>query len=112
MSGIPRLDLPYTTMSAAEFRKLGLLREINRKILHPLGLALHTCVDPDTGEEYFGQVRDYRASAPEGVAFPDEALDSDAVRDSTDALDFARAERAGKRAALYGWVVQPIPERK
>jgi hypothetical protein len=92
-----------------QFRQLGILREINRQFLHPLGLALSTAYDPKTGEEYLYRVLDYR-DTPQGPVFADEVLDSDAVRDAADALELTRAEREFARKAAFGWVVQPIPE--
>lgn len=52
-------------MSAKEFRELGLLQEVNRLYLHPMGLALEIVVEDD-GTEHFGEVWDYRAD-PEGM---------------------------------------------
>lgn len=55
-------------MGAKEFSELGLLHEVNRQILHPLGLALEIVEDDETGKVSFGQVWDYRED-PEGISF-------------------------------------------
>lgn len=69
-----------SSKAAAEFLlDNGLLFEINRKILHPLGLALEVRreTDDETGElkevTGFGGLWDYRDD-PEGVLFGDEAF--------------------------------------
>lgn len=55
-------------MDIKEFRELGFLQEANRQFFHPLGLALETVVDEETGEERLGGVWDYRDD-PEGIFF-------------------------------------------
>ena len=60
---------------AAEFLlDSGLLFEINRKILHPLGLALETVVHED-GTVEFGQIWDARDD-PEGMLYADDCYAS------------------------------------
>ena len=60
MSDIKRMDI-------TEFRELGFLQEVNRRFLHPLGLALEVVLEPD-GTEHLGGVWDYRDD-PEGMIF-------------------------------------------
>lgn len=90
-------------MNVREFRELGLLQEINRRLLHPMGLALDVAIERD-GSESLGGVWDYRDSRV-GVRFdfePDVAKAS-----SVDALfESHRAERERR----YGWHVQPAGE--
>lgn len=83
-----------------EFREIGYLQELNRRFLHPLGLALEVVVDNETGKETLGGVWDYRDD-PEGMFF-DEV---DEVR----AADIQRLwDIKGEiRQAKFGWVVQP-----
>lgn len=50
----------------------GLLFEINRQVLHPLGLALEVDVN-DSGKIDFGDVWDCRED-PEGILFDPETL--------------------------------------
>ena len=61
-----------------EFRELGFIQEINRRLLHPCGLALEVIVDLETGEEKLGGIWDYRDD-PEGMAFADGMITVDKV---------------------------------
>ena len=56
-------------MNIKDFRELGLLQEINRQLLHPLGLALEVKIDVKTGEESLSGIRDCRDDDDEGVYF-------------------------------------------
>ena len=60
--------------AAAFLRDTGLLFEINRKILHPLGMALETQI-ADDGTETFGALWDCRDD-PEGMIYNDECYAS------------------------------------
>ena len=60
MSDIKRLPVK-------DFREQGYLQELNRRFLHPLGLALEVVVEED-GTERFGGVWDYREDA-EGIIY-------------------------------------------
>lgn len=91
---IKRLDV-------AEFRRLGYLQELNRRFLHPLGMALEVLIDDD-GTERFGQVWDYRDD-PEGMRFADGVIDSTMA----DRVDGEWREKAQSRDRLLGWAVQP-----
>jgi len=86
-----------------EFREAGYLQELNRRFLHPLGLALAVSVD-EAGEETVGPIWDCRDD-PEGVVFEDGVVDaSKAARVSTEL-----EERAPRRIEALGFVVQPVP---
>jgi hypothetical protein len=61
---------PIKRADIKELRKLGLIFEINRTVLHPLGLALEVTIHDDGTEELSG-VWDCRDD-PEGVAFGDD----------------------------------------
>lgn len=54
-------------MNIKEFRELGLLVELNRTFLHPLGLALGIIFEDD-GTEKIGGIWDYRDN-PEGMLY-------------------------------------------
>lgn len=54
-------------MDIGEFRRLGYLHEVNRRFLHPLGLALVVGIDED-GTERLQGVIDNRDD-PEGMAY-------------------------------------------
>lgn len=88
-------------MDVAEFRREGYLQEVNRRFLHPLGLALEVVVEED-GSERLGGVWDCRGDA-EGVYFAGDA-DTAAKAARVDAL---WAERGAARRAALGFVVQP-----
>lgn len=93
---IPKMDV-------AEFRRLGFLQEINRRLLHPLGLAIEVNLNPETGEETLGSIWDYRAD-PEGLRFDPGTIDPAKAR----AFDRMWESRALARQDLLGYVVQPI----
>lgn len=58
-----------------EFREKGYLQELNRSLLHPLGLALSVKVNDDGSEEIDG-IYDYR-DVPEGVYYAIEHGDKE-----------------------------------
>ena len=59
--------MPEKRIDAKEFQKLGYLQEVNRLLLHRLGLALEVVTEED-GSVRFGGVWDLRDD-PEGMAF-------------------------------------------
>ncbi len=63
-------DIPM--LSVAEFRRMGLLQEVNRLFFHPRGLALEVIIDEGQPER-FGNVWDYRDD-PEGMGFADNMI--------------------------------------
>lgn len=88
----------------AEFRKQGYLRELNRRFLHPLGLAMEV-VDNDDGSESLGGVWDYRED-PEGMQYLPEVL-SDAAREQSERIDREIDSKRSAREALFGAAIQP-----
>jgi len=92
-------------MSVKEFRKLGLLQEVNRRVLHPCGLALEVVVNDETGEVSFGQVWDFRDD-PEGLIYRDEDLDVNKKL----AVDTLLAAKEAVRLEQLGYVIQPVEE--
>jgi hypothetical protein len=62
-----------------EFRQLGFLQEVNRRFLHPLGLALEVIIDEKTEEEKLGGVWDYRDD-PEGMFFAEDMIKIDRAK--------------------------------
>lgn len=99
-------DLPK--IDAAEFQKLGLLMEVNRRVLHPLGFALAVTRDEDTGEVTWGPVYDAR-SDPEGIYF--DGFSAEEI-ERLKALDALRDERAPARMKSLGYVVEPVRENR
>lgn len=89
----------------AELRELGVIQEINRLLLHPLGLALEVRIAED-GSETLGRVWDYRDD-PEGIAYGE---DYDQFR-AGKAVGVANAiEQKGlTRGPALGYIVQPFP---
>jgi hypothetical protein len=85
------------------FLKDGYLHELNRQVLHPLGLALEVVVEED-GSARLGGVWDFRDD-PGGMIFGEDTLSPEK------ALQVARiqdARRPGRVEALGYWV-QPVP---
>ena len=90
-------------MSVKEFRELGLLQMINRKVLHPMGLALEVIVNFDTKGQEFGEVWDYRDD-PEGMAFDEGEIDAEKAETAEAMFESKRSVREEK----FGWHVQPV----
>lgn len=95
---IQRIDI-------AEFRRLGYVQEINRRFLHPLGLAIEVVIDDD-GNESLGGVWDYRDD-PEGIHYDGVDLVEGASRTQD---EWNRREPA-RRSAL-GYMVQPTSKNE
>jgi len=87
-------------LDVAEFRQVGYLAELNRRFLHPLGLALEVVVEDD-GSARLGGVWDYRDD-PEGIAYVNPPNAEQAAR-----IDKLWAERELARRAALGYMVQP-----
>jgi hypothetical protein len=87
-----------------EFRALGFIQEINRRFLHPCGLALEVVVDQETGEETLGGVWDYRDD-PEGMVFAEGVIAVDKVRTVNEILK----SKEDIRLRELGYVIQPVP---
>lgn len=94
-------DEAVKKMSVKEFRELGYLQELNRQLLHPLGIALEVVVAED-GSESFGGVWDSRDDE-EGFVFGEGLIDPSKAKFIYDQM----AERSHKRFAALGFVIQP-----
>ena len=82
----------------------GLLFEINRRILHPLGLALEVVVYEDGGCR-IGEIWDFRDES-DGMCFQEgEAFDGGLVKWERFRREFADAKIA-QRKKILGYVVQ------
>jgi hypothetical protein len=98
---------PIKRMSPREFRELGYLQELNRRFLHPLGLALEIAIDED-GVERFGNVWDYRKD-PEGLIYAPGMIDPDkAERIRRE----AQRKLGPRKKLLNGHFVQHPDDRK
>lgn len=94
-------------MGIKEFRKLGFVQEINRRLLHPCGLALEVIVDQETGEEKLGGIWDYRED-PEGIYFAEDTLSRAKAQSVVDLFN----SKISHRREAFGHIIQPIPEKK
>lgn len=90
------------TMAIKEFRERGLLQELNRQFLHPLGLALEVWLLPN-GEEMFGQVWDSRDD-PEGIVFGPDTME---VAKAKLILE-EQIRRSAHRENALGYNIQPL----
>lgn len=87
-------------MEVSEFRQAGYLQELNRRFLHPLGLAMEVVIEDD-GAVHFGGVWDYRDD-PEGIVFAD--LDLAHAAAIEDEIERRRPEREMR----LGYWIQPV----
>ena len=87
-----------TRIDIAEFRQLGLLQELNRRFLHPLGLALEIIRDDDKTET-LGGIWDYRAD-PEGMLY--NVLDKEKMQLAKEFI----AKQHSKRMKTMGFIIQ------
>lgn len=88
-------------LSVKEFREQGYLQELNRRFLHPLGLALEVVVEED-GTERFGDVWDSRDD-PEGMIYGPNMIDPEKVK----RVDGEASHKAVTRIKELGYVIQP-----
>ena len=92
-------------MSLVEFVDKGYLQELNRRFLHPLGLALEVVVDENLHPTHFGRVWDYRDD-PEGMIYDSNLLDLEKAKCIN---RFAR-DRKPARLEAVGYWIQPVDE--
>jgi len=91
-------------MSVAEFREEGYLQELNRRFLHPLGLALEVVVCED-GSEQFGRIWDSRDD-PEGIIYGPDTVEVQKVQH----IRQIENSRTTSRIDALGFWVQPVKE--
>jgi hypothetical protein len=99
MKGVVVADIKYIDIK--EFRERGYLQEVNRRFLHPLGLALEVRQGED-GVEVVSGVWDYRDD-PEGMNFAPGVIDPLKVSQVAEQW----AEKADVRQETLGYVIQP-----
>lgn len=94
-------------ISVEEFREKGYLQELNRRFLHPLGMALCVVVD-DNGKEFFGGV--WKSDDPEGIVFEITAAELPEIKARADSVaeDFLKHARERARSLKYDNGIQPI----
>lgn len=96
-------------MNIAEFREKGYLQEINRRFLHPLGLALVTECEEDGQTKIIG-VWDSRDD-PEGITFGLEGTTEERLNRFTENEKFITNElvkRLEYRRNNLGFEIEPI----
>lgn len=101
-------ELP-AVMDLTEFHRDGYLQEVNRRVLHPLGLALYAMVEKDGTVSSIG-VYDDRAD-PEGWCFTLGGAGLEEQRDrflaNFGTVTARWVERAPARLEALGYMVQP-----
>lgn len=97
-------------MKIKEFRKLGLLQEINRCFLHPMGLALEI-VKEENGNEEFGKIWDFRDD-PEGMMFGNDFSNNENALICKETVAKMFNEKKVVRNANFGWHIQPCEKLK
>lgn len=92
-----------------EFINEGYLQELNRRFLHPLGMALAFSLE-ESGEIKLKGVQDYRDD-PEGMSFgvfsSEELKQQERLRKKQN-VDKLWAERESSRVEALGFMVQPL----
>lgn len=92
-----------------EFREKGYLQELNRRFLHPLGLALEITID-SFGTENLGGIWDYREDK-EGIYY--DISNSDIERKikfetKKSFIDYEFESRSILRKEALGFDIEPI----
>jgi hypothetical protein len=85
----------------------GLLFEINRRVLHPFGLALEVISDNNGNPLHIGDLWDYR-NDPEGIIFGDDILEAGSAKFEKFLEEFGNA-KLKERVKALGYIVQPVP---
>ena len=93
-----------------EFRELGYLQELNRRFLHPLGMALSIQLEKDGSETVAGiwDCREDKEGVYYNIAESDEAR-KELFRKKFDFVDGEMGERLGQRGVILGFGIEPIP---
>lgn len=92
------------SMSVKEFLDGGYLQEVNRRFLHPLGLALEVIID-DNDNYSFGRVWDYRDD-PEGMLFSDSAIIEESFIKNIRNIDKEWEDKIKQRTETFGFGIQ------
>lgn len=89
-------------LSADAIRELGILQELNRLLLHPIGIAAEVNLEDGTL-----RMQDHRDS-PDGVIYAEGVID---WRKSHAFSELAKA-RMEARTATLGFLIQPTPSKQ
>ena len=95
--------MPQKTLSLKEFRDLGFLQEINRRILHPCGLAL-AIASKDSEDGSFGCVIWDGRDSDVGFVFQADEISLEKA-DSVSTLILSKKE---DREDILGSYIQPL----
>ena len=87
-------------MDIKEFREMGLLAELNRVFLHPLGLALEIIIDDETGKEKLGGIWDFRDD-PEGMLYSKESLPTEKIKKAQEFIKQKHEQRLKTLGFIY-----------
>ena len=88
--------------------ELGILQEINRRVLHPRGLALAVAVDNMTKKiTGMAGIQDHR-KADGGLIFDQKLLSTTKKKRFDDLL----AKQSARREEQLGYIIQPMPNPK
>lgn len=98
-------------MSIKEFRKKGYLQELNRRFLHPLGMALEVIIDEETKEEKLGGVWDFQDD-PEGIYFSEEVTNDPSFKINSQVIAKELRISRENREKLLGFFLQPTSKGK
>ena len=90
-------------MDIATFVEIGMLQEINRLILHPVGMAMSVEID-DEGQCKLGDI--LITEDPAGIHFSNESALSDKFKQKCDNLDSLRDKAKEARIRELGYFVQ------
>lgn len=94
-------------ISIKEFKEVGYLQELNRKFLHPLGMALEVLAD-DNDEYTLSGVRDYREE-PDGMLFMDLSTPEHIKR--ANRVEDEMVKKMNYRAQKFGYRIQPLGDK-
>lgn len=87
-------------MDVKEFREMGLLAELNRAFLHPLGLAVEVNIDDETGEEKLGGIWDYRDD-PEGILYGKDNFPTEKIMKAQEFIKVKHKQRMEVLGFIY-----------
>ena len=100
-------------ITVEEFREKGYLQELNRRFLHPLGLALSVNIN-ENGEETLGDIWDYRDDE-EGIWYDLINSSDDRINKFKENAKYVNKEfkkRKKKRLEMFCDIVEPIKNKK
>jgi hypothetical protein len=96
---------PAKFVTPEQFAEWGLLFEINRRILHPLGLALAMFKDESGNISFSNKIWDYRDD-PEGLLF-EEGLFEQGLEKFEAMMEEWGNQKQRDRYEILGYLVQP-----